>query len=157
MVAFAKIQEGDKILEPSAGLGHIADYIADNFQGVELHCVEINNSLKKALETKGHNVVDSDFTQFIGSYDYDKIIMNPPFEDNQDIAHVVHAYGLLKKGGRMVAIMGEGAFFRTGKAETEFRNWLNEVGATNEQLPEGSFKSSFRPTGVNTRIVIIDK
>ncbi|MGH8077061.1 MAG: hypothetical protein ACREPE_07025, partial [Lysobacter sp.] len=38
-----------------------------------------------------------------------------------------------------------------------FDTWLQEVGGLSEPLPEGSFKSSFRPTGVATQVVVIDK
>jgi hypothetical protein len=50
--------------------------------------------------------------------------MNPPFEKGQDIEHVRHAYDQLKPGGRVVAIMSEGPFFRSDKKATEFRDWL---------------------------------
>ncbi len=82
--------------------------------------------------------------------------MNPPFEDSQDIFQVLKAYKHLKIGGRIVAIMGEGAFFRTDKRSVAFREWLDERGWS-EQLEDGSFKASDRPTGVNTRLVVIDK
>jgi phospholipid N-methyltransferase len=156
MVAFAGIEEGETILEPSAGLGHIADEIREQFPNNSLHCCEAYSSLREAIQKKGHEVIEHDFLKLSGNYD--KIIMNPPFENNQDITHVMHAFNnCLKAGGRIVAIMCEGAFFRGGKTETNFRNWIKEIGATSEQLPEGTFKSSFRPTGVNTRLVIIDK
>ena len=38
-----------------------------------------------------------------------------------------------------------------------FRDWLDDLGGTAEKLPDGSFKSSFRPTGVATRVVVLDK
>jgi len=90
---------------------------------------------------------------------YDRIIMNPPFSNSQDIEHVQHAYDLLKPNGKLVAIMGEGAFFRSDKKATEFREWLDKVGGTSEKLPEGTFtdKSLMATTGVNARMVIIDK
>ena len=42
---------------------------------------------------------------------YDRIIMNPPC----DAEHVQHAYSLLKPGGRLVTIMGEGVFYGQDK------------------------------------------
>jgi hypothetical protein len=39
-------------------------------------------------------------------------VMNPPFANFQDIAHVRAAFNLLEPGGRSVAVMGEGVFFR---------------------------------------------
>jgi hypothetical protein len=63
---------------------------------------------------------------------------------------------MLKPGGKMVAIMGEGGFFRSDKKSQDFRNWLDDKGVS-ETLPPGSFKTSDNPTGVNTRLVTIQK
>ena len=82
--------------------------------------------------------------------------MNPPFENLQDVDHVMKAYNNLKDGGRIVAIMSESPFFRSDKKSTDFLEWLDTVGWS-EKLPEGSFKDALKTTGVNTRIVVIDK
>ena len=155
MLDKADIQSGEKVLEPSAGKGNIADAIRENYPDNALDVVGWNASLNDLLSEKGHNVVGSDFLQATGSYD--KIIMNPPFEKGQDIDHVKHAYSLLNDGGRVVAIMSEGAFYRNDKKAAEFREWLDNLGGMSEKLPEGSFKTAERSTGVNTRLVIIDK
>ena len=63
---------------------------------------------------------------------YDRIIMNPPFGDRRDAEHVRHAYSLLKPGGRLVAIMGEGVFFGKDKKADDFREWLDTLGGTSE-------------------------
>lgn len=155
MVEEADIQPGETVIEPSAGKGNIADVIKEQYPDNPLDVVEWNASLNELLGEKGHNVVGTDFLQT--SRTYDKIIMNPPFEKGQDIDHIRHAYSLLNDGGRLVCIMSEGPFFRNDKKSTDFREWLDEVGGVSEQLPEGTFKSSERSTGVNTRIVVIDK
>ena len=53
--------------------------------------------------------------------------------------------------------MSEGAFSRTDRKASEFRDWLDEVGGEAEDLPDGLFLESDRPTGVRTRIVVIGK
>lgn len=88
---------------------------------------------------------------------YDAVLMNPPFEDGQDGEHVQRAFQFLKPGGKLVAITGEGIFSRSDKKAKAFRDWLESVDGTSEKLPEGSFKSAFRPTGVATRIVVVTK
>ena len=65
-----------------------------------------------------------------GNSGYDRIVMNPPFSDRRDVEHVQHAYELLKPGGRLVAIMGEGSFFGSDKKAVAFREWLESVGGT---------------------------
>lgn len=83
--------------------------------------------------------------------------MNPPFENLQDADHVRHAYDLLEKGGKLVAITSPSPFFNQNKKAKEFRDWFESVGGTVENLPEGSFKTSDNPTGVSTRMVTITK
>ena len=90
---------------------------------------------------------------------FDKVLMNPPFEKGQDTKHVRHAYRMLKTGGRLVAIMGEGSFFRNDGNARDFREWLDEAGGWSEKLPEGSFKGTgeVSQTGAATRLVVIHK
>lgn len=154
MILEAEIEDGMTVLEPSAGIGNIADGIKE--EGVDPDVIEISGSLRPILEAKGFNVVGSDFMEFDGKYD--RIIMNPPFEKGQDVDHVRHAYELLNPGGRIVSIMGEHPFFASDSKSEEFREWLDDVG-TSEKLPEGSFKGkeALRETGVNARMVVIDK
>lgn len=151
MIELADIQEGEKVLEPSAGAGSIADEIGAG----KVDVVEWNGTLNGLLREKGHNVIGSDVFEVTGQYD--KIVMNPPFEKLQDVDHVMKVYNEnLKPGGRIVSIMSESPFFRSDKKAADFREWLNGVGYS-EKLPDGSFKESDRQTGVNTRIVVIDK
>ncbi len=90
---------------------------------------------------------------------YDRIVMNPPFSDGRDIDHVRHAFSLLKPGGRIVAIMGEGAFYRSDAKAAAFREWLETVEGTSEKLDEGTFLDPSLPvtTGVHARMVVVDK
>lgn len=153
MAELAEIKAGMAVLEPSAGTGRLAD--AAKALGASVDTVEMQSSLRSILEQKGHKVVDHDFTSMTAEPKYDRVLMNPPFEKGQDMAHVRQAYEMLKPGGKMVAIMGEGGFFRSDKQASAFRDWLSSVGGSSEKLPEGTFKES--NTGVNTRLVTISK
>lgn len=213
MIATADIQDGMSVLEPSAGMGHIAERI--RLAGFEPDVVEISADRKELLELKGFRVVGSDFLEItprgftfgdtyrapdgkegimrglgglgsnrvrlvdtkgdaIGYYDrddlepikkngaysgYDRIIMNPPFSDRRDMQHVQHAYDLLKPGGRLVAIVGEGVFFGSDKKATAFRDWVEEKNGSSEKLDEGTFLDASLPvnTAVNARMLVIDK
>jgi 16S rRNA G1207 methylase RsmC len=122
--------------------------------------VEISAALREILEAKGFEVLSTwDFLDLEPEGKYDRIVANPPFGNGDDIRHVRHAFEHLATGGRMVTIVGEGAFIRSDKAATEFRAWLDEIGATEERLPEGSFKDTalLATTGANARIVIVDR
>ncbi|MBL8440234.1 MAG: hypothetical protein JNK96_03355, partial [Betaproteobacteria bacterium] len=220
MIEAADIKEGMSVLEPSAGMGHIAEQIRD-VAGVEPDVIEFSGDRRELLEAKGFNVVGSDFMDMnsrgftygdvfrtpdgtlgvmrgsggLGSNrvgldpldangqpdprraiwtdrdelvgvekrasnsGYDRIIMNPPFSNRRDAEHVQHAYSLLKPGGRLVAIMGEGVFYGQDKKAQAFRDWMESVGGTSEKLEEGTFLDPSLPvnTGVNARMVVIDK
>lgn len=152
MVEEANIGPGMRVLEPSAGKGDIADALRAAGDKVNVDTVESSSTLRDLLEAKGHDVVGHDFMDYNPEEKYDRIVMNPPFGTDNGASHVQHAYDLLKPGGRLVAIMGDGA-----RGREQFDRWLESVGGTTEPLPEGSFKSSFRPTGVNTRLITVDK
>ena len=156
MVEAADIQPGMRVLEPSAGMGHIAERI--RAAEVEPDVGEVSSNRRELLEAKGFNVVAQDFMA-MQEGGYDRILMNPPFSDGRDIQHVRHAYDLLKPGGRLVALMGESAFTNQNKRATEFREWLESVGGTEEKLPEGTFNDPSLPvnTGANARMVVIEK
>jgi protein-L-isoaspartate O-methyltransferase len=154
MVDMAFLKAGERVLEPSAGLGRIATAAAEVVGKDHVDVIEINGKLREALEAQGFNLVADDFTEFDGG-PYDAVIMNPPFENRQDAEHVRRAFDLLKPGGRMVAIMGEGVFFGSDAKAVEFRAWLEENDGNAEKLPEGTFKES--GTGTNTRLVEITK
>lgn len=145
-----------RVLEPSAGAGHIVDALREDAQAEHwtIHVIELSPPLQELLTMKGYQVVAHDFLEFQPDQGYDRILMNPPFEQAQDIAHVRHAYECLIPGGRLVSVMSEGTFFRNGPA-AEFREWLDELGSYVVDLPADAFKSS--GTGVKTRLVVIDK
>lgn len=152
VVELADIREGMEVLEPEAGRGDIAEHIN---HGSHLTCIEYQQRLAKILELKGFNTICGDFLEHTGAYD--RVCMNPPFENGQDIEHTRHAYQLLKPDGRLVSIVGEGAFFRSDKKAAEFREWLEETGAEVVDLPAGAFQGTITSTGVKARIVVIDK
>ncbi len=153
-----RLFEGADVLEPSAGKGSLADGIREACPGALITCVEPVGVLQQILKLKGHDLMEEgDFLQVDCWPGFDRIAMNPPFEDGQDIEHVGHAFKMLKPGGRLVAIVSEGSFFRTDRKASGFRDWLDEVCGEAEELPDGLFLESDRPAAVKTRIVVIDK
>jgi predicted RNA methylase len=155
MARIAGIKPGMTVLEPSAGAGRLADAVKKIEPGATVQAVEQHATLRQILEKKGHALIGSDFNELEAPNKFDRVIMNPPFEKGQDMQHVRRAFDKVKPGGKVVAIMGEGAFFRSDKQATEFRTWLQQQGGRSEKLPAGTFKES--GTGVNTRLVTIEK
>ena len=99
----ADIQEGDEVLEPSAGQGGIARFLPKTAT-----LVEVNNLHCSILREKGfENVIEGDFiahAESTKSY-FDVIVMNPPFSNGRAELHLTTALSLLKSGGRLTAIL----------------------------------------------------
>ncbi|MCI4650871.1 methyltransferase [Phaeodactylibacter sp.] len=156
MVDLLDIQEGDRVCEPSAGLGHLADVATEENPGIDITLIEQYWPLVEALRKKGYEqVVQGDFLEY-NERKFDRILMNPPFENLADIDHVRHAYSLLNPDGKLVAIMANNKQGTRQKVR-EFSEWLDEIGAFVQDNEPGAFQSAFRPTGVNTILVAIDK
>ena len=153
MVQLAEIKTWEVVLEPSAGLGAIARYIK-LAHPANLHVCEKNADRANVLVSEGYILASLGFLEYTPRFHggYDKIVMNPPFEEGQDVDHVLHAYELLNPGGRIVAIMAPHAFFATDKKSVSFREWFS---GSVEDLPAGTFKAS--GTMVSAKLVIIDK
>lgn len=166
MLLRADLKPGQTVLEPSAGIGSIADAILDHAKTwqsgavIDLLCCEIRHSLRAILTAKGHALTaEEDFLEVPADVAFDRIIMNPPFERLQDAAHVRHAYDCLAPGGRLVSLMSHSAFINDQRKAVEFREWLAELDSHYDVLPEGCFKGiqAFRQTGVRVIMVTIDK
>lgn len=153
MIALARIEPGLVVLEPSAGRGSIA--FALRKAGAYVSCVEQNNERAAYLAESFADTLCGDFMNVIGNPMFDRVVMNPPFENQQDIDHVRHAFDFLKPGGRLVSIMSAGITFRHDKKVGEFLGWLDSMAGEITILPEGAFKSS--GTGVNAVMICVDK
>lgn len=151
MIGRAAIGRGDVVLEPSAGHGRIA--AAMIAAGAAVTAVEIDAHNVTVLASYGIAATQADFLDWApGCADrYDAIVMNPPFTKGQDMLHILAAWDLLKSSGRLVAICGEGAFMRSDKARTSFRDWLNDRDFEDEELESGTFRES--GTNVATRMI----
>lgn len=138
MVDLAGIEEGMRVLEPSAGGGALLDEIASRVNGsTVVHACEVNYTLREVLEAKGYALVGHDFTDYDVPDEgrYDRIVMNPPFERGQDAEHIARAFSMLKPGGRLVALHSPGLMFRTDRKATAFRELCEEAGGYPEDVP----------------------
>ncbi|QEG43452.1 methyltransferase [Roseimaritima ulvae] len=177
MLRRADIQPGNRILEPSAGMGHILRaLIADPLPtiryamgSIDIRWCEINAECREFIGTsidypRCQSLSEDDVHDFldIDPCDvglFDRILMNPPFENGQDAEHAMNAADFLEPGGRLVAIVSEGLFYRRDRKATEFREWLDEVDGYSFKLPDNAFDGpdAVRPTKVATRIVVVEE
>lgn len=154
MVKRANIQPTDEVLEPSAGKGAIVKQLKPLAKRVDM--CEFMTANKDYLErVLGYEVLWSDFLDLNTMYKYDKIVANPPFSKNQDIDHTLKMYEHLKDGGKMVVITSTSWVNGSQKKQQAFREFLNEVGAIQTPIEEGTFKAS--GTKVPTMMLEIQK
>jgi hypothetical protein len=154
MIQLAGVRSGQKVLEPSAGKGNIADALSE-IGGIYLEVIESQPPLREILALKGYNIVGNDFLQH--QTRYDRIVMNPPFSGGLDSVHIRHAYECLRPNGRLVSVLCHCRFFRDDHKCDSFRNWLLKVGAQVEKLPSTAFFHGERPTYVPTSLVVVSK
>ena len=162
MMAWAepdRLLSTDLILEPSAGTGALADALRKAGCGDQLRLVEMDPLNAQVLRDKGYQVTESNFLQFQPPERYGLIVMNPPFSISGDreayIAHILHAWSLLKPGGRLVAIAPSGYTYRSNSARVRaFLDFVYYNGHF-ERLPKGAFRDS--GTMTDTTLIIINK
>ena len=157
MAELAGIKLGMTVLEPSAGNGHLADAARD--AGADVEAIEVSDALRNVLTAKKHTIVAHDFETHASDKQYDAVLMNPPFSDRKDALHIMRAWDMVKPGGKLVAIAGEGVFFGSDKKAVAFREWLDERGAEVEQLPQNTFMGPDQivQTGANARLIVMSK
>lgn len=148
LIALAEIQPYHSCLEPSAGRGSIAHALCKH--SVNVTCVELDPENAKHLVVINTHI--GNFLEYDTAGKWDRIVMNPPFTQQQDIQHVEKALPLLAPGGILVSVMSAGVKFRTNKRATQFKEKLSTFKAYEFiDLPEGAFKVS--GTNVNTVIL----
>lgn len=160
----AGIESGMMVLEPSAGIGRLVQAALDR-GAHSVVAYEVDEKRARGMESAFYDTrcvavrwadfLKLDITGLYSDDRYDRVIMNPPFAKQADIAHVLHAWQFLKPGGRLVAIMSAGVTFRQDKKAADFRAFVDAHGGTIELLDPGAFKES--GTMVQTCLVVVDK
>jgi len=171
----ANIQQGDVVLEPSAGVGGIAIH-AKNAGGVQVYGNELSKRRAALLETLGLDGVTNEDAEQVANVlpgqmpQPTVVLMNPPFSRaaermgdkkviGTDLKHVSAALEFLAPGGRLVAIVGAPLHAEKGETQT-FARWLSGTQQeynvrANVTLPRGVYKGY--GTTFPTRVLVIDK
>lgn len=156
MVRALDVKPGQTILEPSAGEGALLEALMRlAVTPLAVDALDLDPKRVKSLVEKGFGALQVDFLEFPLRALYDRVLMNPPFTNQQDILHVTKAYWLLKPGGKLVAIMSPGFIFREDRRAKGFRALLEAVGGTYERLPEETFKGA--GTAISTVLVMLTR
>lgn len=131
MAALLGPLDGLRVLEPSAGLGRLfhaatgGDWVlVENAPQCCAHLFELPARLVQ------DDFLACDVDRLGGLFD--RVLMNPPFKMGADVRHIRHAFGMLKPGGRLVALCFNGSR-QNAKLRPLVDSW--------ELLPEASFAS----------------
>lgn len=145
------------ILEPSAGLGHIIDFInrdMNRHSSYNISAIEIDNNCRNQLLLKNINVIDSDFLAYNGLEQFDLIIANFPFSDGDK--HLHKAIDVLFSGQIVCLLNAETIKNPYTNNRKELIQKLNNLGASIEYI-ENAFIDADRKTGVETALIYIEK
>lgn len=144
------IEEGSRVLEPSAGLGRLCEPFDLGAARLRWSLVEDVGECCRALTqaVKRAEVRNSDFLSLsagdLGGK-FDAVIMNPPFKRGTDVRHIEHALGMVKEGGRLVTLCYDGAVQRE-KVKPYATEW--------RVLPPHSFREE--GTDANVAMAVFD-
>lgn len=157
MIELADIQPMDYILEPSCWTGAIIDWILEKTRDVNIKWIEYNYSNYEILLEKYQwkdyiRLENVDFMDFANDSIFSKILLNPPFEQKQDMAHIMKAFQLLNEWWVLVAIAS--AWVKSRTDYQEFRDFIDTYWYY-EDLEQGAFKLSW--TMVNTILIYLKK
>jgi predicted RNA methylase len=159
MVSLAGLAIGMRVLEPSAGTGRLLEALPGivpfgqvRQTALQVVAVEVNPALAARLACSGlaGTVRCADFLQCSSDVKdlgmFDAVLMNPPFAQGADIAHIKHALTMLKSGGRLVALCADGP-----RQNASLRPMIEARGGEWEDLPADTFKEE----GAGVRVALI--
>lgn len=134
MVSLLNPKPTEIVLEPSAGLGRLAEAVRD-YRGIgPMELIDVSPQLCAELRFIADeccNVHCGDFLT-IDAPSFDCVIMNPPFKLGTDIKHILRALELLPIGGRLVSLCFDGV---------KQNDKLRPIADSWEVLPPDSFRS----------------
>lgn len=137
-----------RVLEPSAGIGNLlAPIVAD---GVHVHACETDPEKANVLLGRFHRVslsVENFLNVEPFPEPFDLVVMNPPYENGQDVEHIEHAIGFAP---RVVALVLHSILFSQRRRPF----WTERV-----QIRRGarlSERPKFGPKGGERDFVVVE-
>lgn len=138
------------ILEPSAGVGFLAEEIKRQYPISNIDCVELNKEKFDKLKLNFPNAIHADFLTHSFDEKYDLILAAPPFKGNIDLTHIMKMYELLNEHGQIASLTSPYWLTNNEPLQVYFRGWLNDKKHRLEMLPDMSFseKDKTVPTAI---------
>lgn len=174
--------EGAAVLEPSAGKGDLAQ--AAQARGADVLAWEINGTLAEYMRqyveqverraNKGKLLVEqADFLERPAPVrGYDAVLLNPPYERNQALHHIQHAWAFIRPGGVLAAVVPCSVVDcineprHSCKARALWSDWIRGMMTADEPEvnahwtePRADFQTAgaFRQAGVMVQLLIMVK
>lgn len=135
------VDDGDLILDPSAGCGSLSMLYPENTE-----CYELFTPFVEILKFKGLKATQADFLTVTPVKRYNKVFMNPPYANKRLESHFEHALKFLVDGGEIYIIAP------TGK-ERDLMKIAQNNGKSLRVLQE--FDSVFEDTKILTSLFLI--
>ena len=143
------------ILEPSAGKGDLADAFPYGY--AKVHLIESEPQLCEFLQAKSNSkwqLVANDFLSFRPAFQYDAIVMNPPFDNGA--AHFLHAWQIAD-GCEIRCLLNAETLRNACTFEREqIAAIIAENNGTVEYI-QNAFADAERRTGVEVALISIRK
>jgi methylase of polypeptide subunit release factors len=142
MVEAAGVAPGHRVLEPSAGTGRLLVALPP---GCDVVAVEIAPALAARTTPRARCADFLSLTPDVLGRRFDRIVMNPPFRNGQDVRHILHARQFLAPGGALVALCANGPRQRAA---------LQPLATEWHDLPPGAFASE--GTDVHVAMLVLE-
>lgn len=148
--------DGKYILEPSAGKGDILDYLKRNESSYcynnKLFAIEIEPELRMILKGKKYPLLAFDFLTYVPDYNFDYIIMNPPFDISAK--HLLHAIDI-GNGAEIRCLLNKETLNNLYTKERQvLKNKLEELNYTSTDLGN-CFNGAERSTNVDVVLITV--
>lgn len=152
MLGDIDLKEMKTILEPSAGKGDIVDYLLKRNKGLNIDCIELDESLRYILQGKKYRIVNDDFLNYNTLKNYSLIIANFPFSEGDK--HLNKALEMLEVSGGILSCLVNAETIKNpySNIRKEIVNILNKNNASIEFL-ENEFSDAERKTNVEVALI----
>ena len=123
------IEPGAKVLEPSAGTGHLVRAILRKQANCEITAIEFDAGRAascKATVPGGVKVACANFLKVKAVPVFDHVVMNPPFYGTHWMEHIMHAWDFLKPDGTLLAILPVSAEVGDTQKHEAFRAFVEK-------------------------------
>lgn len=178
--ALFKNRDFTRVLEPSAGEGHLIPTTitetdeefrerCEQFGDVNVmtqrkrykitrditgvHCIELDITKHEILRAQGHKVIGVDFLKYSSGAMYSHVIMNPPF--NNGVAHALHAWDITYSAEIVVILNAQSVRNPRSNDARRLCELIEQHGSV--EFIENAFIDAERETAVEIALIYLNK